>query len=263
MVLGCSLTTTTSRVVSTPGPAVDQPRLTRTGASAVTGAFRQQGHGIVGQLAFTSECATESTSRVERKRVTEHRTNSGTATAWVVAGSLLTAVGVGTIIAGGNADHRVSCGEMMAGDQCESDSSLLKEAGFTTLLTGLVPLATGAIFLALKPQTEIEQLPAESVTTLTPKPTACGNTASLEGISVLVDTASSGKWSGRVSADGSLRIEINSQVPLPDNTQVNVTVESVPPAIAGLLAPGAALGSLTLGADRQTSSERVPRKSGR
>jgi hypothetical protein len=245
---GCSLTSSTTTLRTALGPAVEQHRLQRADTNAVTGAFQQQGHAIIGQLAFTADCVTQSTRPVYRQEVTDRRTNRAAATAWTVAGGVIVAAGVGMLVASSSADQQVNCGQMQAGDQCQSEASALQTVGFATLLAGLIPIGSGLIFLAQKPRTETKDLPSEAIATVEPGAVACGATAELEGLSALVEIPGNGKWTGRAAADGTLRIEINDRIPLLEGSRVMVTVESVPAGIAGLVSPGATLGSLTLGA---------------
>jgi hypothetical protein len=110
---------------------------------------------------------------------------------------------------------------------------------------GLTAATAAGIFLVRKPQTETTELPSEQVTHVT-APVACGNAASLEGLVLALELPGNGKWTGRAANDGSVRIEINDKIPLPTQATIAVTVDSVPPSFAGLLTPGANVGTLTL-----------------
>ena len=55
-----------------------------------------------------------------------------------------------------------------------------------------------------------------------------------------------GKWTGNVLADGSARIDLGSNLKLPHGASLDVFVETVPSQLAGLVAPGSVVASITL-----------------
>lgn len=259
-VSGCSFTQSSTTVRSLPEPPVEHLRLTRADSSPVSGTFEQNGHAVVGQLTLGAGCASESNQTVRRQSITETRTNRTTAITWVVLGGVLTAVGAGFLVASQSADKQVTCGNDLSsapkeGDECHSQSGILSEAGFSTLLSGLA-IGTGAgIFLARKPQTETADLPSQQLTRVT-APVACGNTEALAGLVVALELPAGGRWTGRAASDGSVRIDINEKISLPAQMSVPVVVESVPPSLAGLVTVGAGVGKVILSGAHTESPRR-------
>jgi hypothetical protein len=249
---GCSFTESSTTIRSAPEPATQRLRLARADSAPLTGQFHQEGHAIVGQLAFANDCTAESTQVVKRQEVTERHTRRGTVGALVAVGAAVAAVGVGFLVASASADKRVSCGEGKAGDTCDSESSAEQYLGATALGYGLGSAILGGYWLAQKPQVESKELPPEQLTHPVPGTFACGTTAALEGLALAVDLPNNGKWTGRVSADGAVRIDINEKITLNDDTPVRVVVESVPASLAGTVAVGASWGL----APRAASSEK-------
>jgi len=120
------------------------------------------------------------------------------------------------------------------------------------LATGLAAAVAGVYFLAQKAHVESKDIPPEQVTHPVPGTFACGTTAALEGLSVAVDLPNNGKWTGRVGAEGAVRIDINEKISLSDDAPVRVVVESVPASLAGTVAVGASWGLVL----RAASSEK-------
>jgi len=247
---GCSFNESSTRIRSLPEPASEHLRLRRSGATALTGTFRQDGHAVVGELAFTTDCANERTELIRRQSVTETHTKRSTTVTWAVIGGVLAAVGTGFLVASQSADKQVTCGDggtLMEGDQCHSLSGAESEAGLTTLLAGAVMAGSAGVFALRKPITEITDLPPERRQDVT-APVACGATPALQGMTVALELPQNGKWTGRVGGDGTVRIDLNEHVALPEHATLSVVVDSVPPSIAGLVTPGATVGAVTFAA---------------
>ena len=236
---------TTTSIHTTPGAPTQRYRLIRAGVAPVVGSFRQDGHAVQGQLTLTGACNSESFQRQERQEVTETRTNTGNSMALTVASAIVSAVGVGLLVAAGGADDRVTCGEMQSGDKCLSESGAYTEAGVGVLGLGLSGVIAGGYFLMRKPEVETKQLPAQEASRVTAKNVACGNTANLEGMVAALELPGNGTWTGRVAADGSVRIAVNENVPLPEQGSARVIVQTVSAGYAGVIAIGATLGEVS------------------
>jgi hypothetical protein len=255
--MGCSFTQTSSTIRAVPGAPSERLRLTREGLSVLSGDFHQEGHTVVAQLTLSNDCTTESNQVIARQQVTDTHTNRTTAIAWTIVGGMLTAVGTGLLVDSQSADTRVVCGSgdtVKAGDQCDSASSAESSAAVSTLVLGLTTALVGGFYLTRKPQIETTDLPVQQLTTVTTQ-VSCGASAALAGLGLALELPGNGKWSGRAEADGSLRININPQLALPDAT-LPIVVEEVPPSLAGLVAPGAVVGQLKLSNDRPDSAHR-------
>ena len=246
---GCAFTETSTSVRSLPGTSTAQLRLARADTSPILGTFRQEGHVIIGQLALTNACSIESTQLTRQQEVTDTHTKVGSSVAWVVTGAVIAAVGTGLLVASADADKHVFCGDGSGqpreGEQCHSVSGAMQELGITTLVTGLIPVVAGGYFLAQKPRVETKDLATKEVKRVS-GPTVCGSTASLQGLTLAVELPGNGRWLGQALADGSVRIDINPNIPLPERATLRVVVDAVPANLAGLVSPGAALGELTL-----------------
>ena len=245
---GCAFTETSTSLRFVPSAPTHRLRLTRADASPLASTFRQEGHTIVGQLALTDACSVESTQILRQQEVTDTHTRRGATVAWIVTGAVLTAVGTSLLVASTAANSEVSCGNgdtPRSGDKCYSESGFFREAGVSALLTGLVPVVTGSYFLAQKPRVVMKDLAAKEVKN-TSGPAPCGSTVTLVGLTAAVELPGNGRWLGQAAADGSLRIDINPNIPLPDNTTLRVVVDAVPASLAGLVSPGALLGELTV-----------------
>lgn len=259
LLAGCAgMTQTTTSVRALPEPPSLHVHLTRAGVIPITGTFRQEGHAVIGQLAFSNDCASESRQVVRRQETTDTHSNRATATGLAIVGGIVTAVGVGLIAASADADEQVSCGEGKAGDRCMSESSALQEVGLTTLLTGLTVAVSGGYFLAQKPKLETKELPTETNTVLISNSVSCGSVQSLDGLSVALELPQNGTWSGRTSADGSVRIDVNESIRLPEDATARIVVDSVPPILARIVSPGASLGEVRF--TRQGSTKKSERR---
>lgn len=241
---GCLSEVSTS-VRETPGIPVQHLRLIRPETLPIAGTFHQDGHAIVGQLTLPNACNAESRQRVKRQGVTERHTNHAAAIGWMVAGGVLTAVGVGVMAASANADQQVNCGEGRAGDRCESEASAMQELGLTTLLTGLTAATTGGVFLALEPHVETQDLPEREVSKVTSENVACAPTSTLADVVVAIELPGNGTWTGQASADGAVRIDVQPTIAMPDGAKVQIVLHSVPPTFAINVRPGTVLGEVT------------------
>jgi len=241
---GC-LSEVSSSVRETAGAPLQRLRLVRSGVAPIAGTFRQDGHTIVGRLTLTPACNAETFQRVKRQQVTDAHTNRSSAIGWLVAGGVIAAIGTGLLAASGDADKQVSCGEQQAGDRCASEESAMQELGLTTLLTGLATGVAGGIFLIRKPQIETKDLPEQEVSRVTSQGVSCASAASLEGIGVAIELPGNGTWSGRATADGTVRIEVQPTIPMPEGAKVQVLVQSVSSTFASSVSPGDVLGEVT------------------
>ncbi|HEY3253575.1 MAG TPA: hypothetical protein VGJ91_06490 [Polyangiaceae bacterium] len=237
----------------TPGVPQQQLRLVR-GALPIAGTFRQAGHAIVGQLTLTPACNAETIQSIKRQELTDTHTNRSAAIGWLVAGGVMAAIGAGLLVASGDADKQVSCGEGREGDKCVSESGAMQELGLTTLLSGVVFGAPGGIFLARPPKIESKDLPEKQLSHVTSQNVACAPPSSLEGIAVAVELPGNGSWSGRAAGDGSVRIEVQPTISLPEGATVQVVVQSVPPTFTSSVAVGTVLGEVSF--EQQKSSLR-------
>ncbi|MET0794181.1 MAG: hypothetical protein ABW061_21850 [Polyangiaceae bacterium] len=244
LVAGCTQTTTNVR--SLPGPSVEHIHLTRAGVIPVAGAFRQEGHSIVGQLAFTTDCTAESRQIIRQQVTTDTHQDRRASIALTVVGATVAAAGVGLLAASSDADQEVSCGQGRAGDRCQSESSALMELGLSALLSGLTAGVAGGYLLAQKPQIETRELPTETRTQLIANGVSCGPTRVLEGLSVSFELPHGGAWSGRAAADGSVRIDVNEGIRLPEGTTVRIVVDAVPAGLAAIVSPGMLVGEVSL-----------------
>ena len=239
-----------ARVHVTEGPASTSVRLARADASALTASFRAEGRAVVGQLGFSRACA-EETRQVTHRETQRTRVSAG----WIalgVAGVVTSVVGAYALSAASSADGTVSCGSgsgaPRAGDKCESSASKLSEVGTSALISGVGMAVMGGYMAAQTRHTESETLPDQtSLRVREAQP--CGNLAALDGMQVAVLLPRfGGKWSGRVSADGTARIELATKVAIPPDSRVDVFVASVPTSLAGLVAPGSVLAQVKLAA---------------
>ena len=211
----------------------------------IAGQFRQEGHAVVGQLALTGACNAESVQSIKRQQVTDMHTNRTAAIGWLVAGGVITAIGTGLLVASGDANTQVTCGDQREGDTCQSESGALQRGGLSILLGGLTMAVPGGYFLSRKPQIETKDLPEKRASRVTSQNVACAPPSSLEGIVVAVELPEGGSWSGRVSSDGTVRIEIQPRIPLPEGATVPVTVQSVPLTFATSVTAGTVLADVT------------------
>jgi hypothetical protein len=202
----------------------------------------------MGELVFTDECVIETQQTTTRYEVTETRGNSKTATGWLVAGSLLSLVGAGVYASAAGADETVYCGSgdaPEAGDQCHSEKSVQQELGVAVLGLGLGSLVAGGITLARKPTEESKALPVERSIRRSAGAQRCGELETLEGTQIAVDIPGRGSWSGVANREGGVRIELAPELTLP-RAEVRFKVQTVPPAIEGLVAVGLDVGGLSL-----------------
>jgi len=243
-VSGCLSEVSTS-VRETAGPSVEHFRLVRPGVVPIAAQFHQVGHSIVGQLALTNACNTESVQSIKRQEVTDRHTNRGAAIGWLLAGGVVTALGTGLMVASGGADKRVTCGDYSDGDECHSMSGAMLETGLLAALSGLTVAVPAGISLAQKPKIETKDLGEEQISFVTSSNVPCAPPTNLEGIVVAIDLPGNGNWSGRSAADGTVRIEVQPSIPMPEGESVSIRVQSVPSTLASNVVPGAVLAAVT------------------
>jgi hypothetical protein len=240
---GCLAEVSTS-VRETPGIPQQRFRLVRAGIMPIAGQFRQEGHAVAGQLTLTGACNAESVQSIKRQEVTDTHTNRSAAVGWLVAGGVIAAIGTGLLVASGDADKQVTCGDYREGDKCQSESGAMQEIGLTALLSGLTMAVPGGYFLSRRPQIETKDLPEKQLAHVTSQNVACAPASSLSGV-VAVELPGNGSWSGRASADGSVRIEIQPGIPIPGGATVPVSIQSVPSTFATSVTPGTVLAEVT------------------
>ena len=129
----------------------------------------------------------------------------------------------------------------------------MQEVGVTTLITGLAISVVGGVFLARKPQLQSKELPEQEVSRVTSSGVACASVASLEGVTVAFELPQNGSWSGRVTADGTVRIDVQPMIPMPEGAKVQVVIQTVPSTFATSVAVGSVLAEVTL---EKTRTER-------
>lgn len=243
---GCGVTTQSS-VAKSEGSTTSRLRLARPDAAPVVAIWRQENHAIVGSIGFTRQCSLETTRTVERTQVTSTRPSKKGSTALIVAGSVLAAVGTGLMAAAEDQDDTVSCGrggEVRDGDRCTSVAGAFTELGVSVLVAGATMGGYGIWNATRKPTVKETPLPPEQLRSSTPD-SPCGNLAALDGMSVLAQLPDGGLWRGLVNADGSARIELGSSG-MPVGAPIPVVVDSVPPALEGIVKRGTPLGEVTL-----------------
>jgi hypothetical protein len=247
-------------VRETPGVSLQRFRLVRAGVMPIAGQFRQEGHAVVGQLTLTGACNAESVQTIRRQEVKDTHTNRSAAIGWLVAGGVVAAIGTGLLVASGDADKRVTCGDYREGDKCQSESGAMQEVGLTALLSGLTMAVPGGYFLSRKPQIETKDLPEKQTSSVTSQNVACAPASSLEGVVVAVELPGNGSWSGRATADGTVRIEIQATIPMPADATVPITLQSVPSTFATSVTPGTVLAEVTFAKPRASQESGSQRK---
>jgi hypothetical protein len=255
----CQFTQTTTTTARIAGPEVTRVRLAQPHSVPLSGAWRQEGRSIVGRVAFTTECRAERTQSVERREVTETRTNTPSMKAWTIAGGVIGVMGIGFLMASTGKDESVHCGSGGApedGDTCTSEAGAYRTLGLTGAAFGITTAVVGAIMIARKPQVETKPLGTDQVMTTASTMQACGIPGSLEGMTLAVSWPGVGPVTGRVARDGTARIELAPEAPLPDSA-VRVIVASVPGSAPDIVAPGAAVGEVRLVSETVASGKRA------
>ncbi|MDQ2642721.1 MAG: hypothetical protein M3020_02820 [Myxococcota bacterium] len=258
--VGCNFTQTATSVRSVPGAAEHRLRPASANSAPLRGSWTQETNALIGALAFTDECVIETEQTTARYEVTETRGNSKTATGWIVAGSLLSLVGVGIYASTAGADETVHCGSggsPEAGDECHSEKSVQQELGVAVLGLGLGSLVAGGITLARKPTEESKALPVERSIRRSTDAQRCGELETLEGTQIAVEIPGRGSWSGAVNPEGAVRIELAPELTLP-RAEVRFKVQKVPAAIEGLVAIGLDVGGLSLEATKPQPARKPP-----
>jgi hypothetical protein len=253
---GCTATTTS--IVVSEQPSMTRLRLSHEGANALQATLRQEGHTVFGTVSFTAECSLETTRTTLKEQSKSSKASTASIIGYAIAGVALTAVGTGLMVASKNPDHRVYCGEVdeapKAGDSCWSDASTVMEVGLITLGTGLGLGGIAGFNAMRKPTVETVALPAEHVTTITPE-AACGNDEALEGMIVALELSNGSRWLGQVAKDGAFSVEVSPEVL--GAGEARAFVDSVPATLAGLIARGALLGTISLVRDGGVPRQRA------
>ena len=250
---GCTATTT--NVVAHEAPPVTRLHLSRADAEPLSATFLQEGHSIRGTLSLTNECSLDTTRTTRSERTTTTKQSTGTTVAWFIASGVVTAAGIGFMAASPHQDKRVICGNgdtVRAGDTCDSTASVFMQSGATTLGIGLGMAAVGVLGLVQKPKVKTESLPPQQVTTST-SDSACGNADALDGMVIAMELPNGGRWTGRVERDGTFRIDVDSEVPLPAG-EARFFIDNVTPPLDAVVVRGTPVGTLTLA---RSSNERT------
>jgi hypothetical protein len=247
--VGCAMTETTTSIRSLPGPALERIRLERPGPKPISATWRQDGLALVGELAFTDACRTETVQVTRRTQLTDTHPNRSYSTGAYVAGAALSLLGVVLVANAQGKDTNVTCGSgggaPRSGDTCESDAGAWREIGAVTIGAGLGAILGGVIVQSGKPVVKAQALPSEQQVRVSPGKHSCGSVAALKGSTVAAALTSGGEWTGVVDAQGAVRIDLSGSAHL-RGTHAALRLESVAPAAATLLVVGTPLGELDL-----------------
>ncbi|HLV65918.1 MAG TPA: hypothetical protein VKY73_08895, partial [Polyangiaceae bacterium] len=228
---GCSYTLTSTSTRETAAPPTKHIRLTRPDASPLAASWKQDGHRLHGELAFTEVCQTETVHVTHRERVEETRPNPTYTTTGYVVGSAFLATGIGFLLASANEDETVHCGvngEVRHGTRCGSLAGSFRDLGLAGLAIGGGLLIGSVLHARSTPTVTTTALPAERRVVVAPTVHACGDPSELEGIVVSAELSDGGTWSGTVDARGSVAIELSSSLTLHGDHSARFTVTSVP-----------------------------------
>jgi hypothetical protein len=252
--LGCSMTRTTVSVRSTAQAPTQQVRLIRPDAAPLTAAWRQEGRELVGQLAFTAACQSETRQVTRREQLTETRPNKTYYVAAYVAGALLSVAGVGMLAASQSKNDEVYCGSgghPRAGDTCDSEAGAWRKVGVGVLSTGLVSILSGVLVQTRPPDVRAGWLPPEERVSIDPKVYACGHGEDLKDLVLAAELSGGGKWLGKSDEQGVVRIVLGPNADLASRQSARFLVESAPKRAESFAPSGLALGELELSAPRK------------
>lgn len=250
--LGCSMMKTTVSVRDTPGAPTQQIRLIRPDAAPLAAAWRQEGRELVGQLSFTAACQAEARQVTRREQVTETRPNKSYYVAAYVTGAILSVAGIALLAQSGTESEAVHCTTRRA-ESCGSTAEAYRTGGVTLLGSGLGAIVGGVIVQTRKPVIEASALPDRVSVAVDPKSYACGDLASLRDMTIAAELSNGGKRSGRVDANGGVRIALSSNADFGKRQSARFSVESAP-ATAPFAKPGLVLGELSLASPRKLAS---------
>ena len=247
LLLPLACATTKTHTVTLERPAVSRLALARPESKPLVGAFRQEGHAVVGTVGFTRECSVETTRTFDKTEVSETKASGETIAAYIAVGAGLAAAGTGLLFAARGKSDDVWCGdgaEPRAGDTCQSEAHVYSTLGVTLLVSGLGSAAVGGVLFAQKPKSEAKALDPERVVS-TSGSAACGLPESLAGTVLGLELPNGSRWTGRVDASGAARIELSSDIAIPD-AEVAIFVDEVPLELSALLARGSTVSSVSL-----------------
>jgi hypothetical protein len=243
------MTETTTSVRAQPQAPLERIRLERKDAGPISGAWRQDGSVLVGQLAFTNACGTETLQRTKLVEVTDTHPNRRYSVGAYITGTALSLLGVALIANAQGKSEQVTCGNgssaPKSGDRCDSEAGAWRAAGASILGSGLGAILGGAIVAGRKPIVTSKDLPSQERVLITPGPRSCGNLAALDGSQVAATLSSGGKWTSSVNAEGSVRIDL-SGASIQRGTLATFTVESVVGNASSLVPNGTLVGQLEL-----------------
>jgi hypothetical protein len=234
--------------------------LERADGNPISASWRQEGLSLVGQLAFSDACRTETVQVARRTQVTDTHPNRRYTTGAYITGAALSLLGVAIVASAQGKDHTVTCGggdAPRSGDTCYSEAGAWQRIGLGSIGAGLGSVLGGAIVQSRKPIVETKDLPNDEQVRAVPSRRSCGSTAALEGSTVAASLSSGGKWTGVLDAQGRVRIDLAGSSPK-RGTLATMSLQSVAPAASPLLPAGMALGELELQPTR-TEPKTAPR----
>ncbi len=246
---GCAMTETTTTVRAQPQPFVQRLRLERPDLVPISGAWHQEALALVGQLAFSRACRTETIRRTKQVQVTDTHPNRRYATGAYITGAALSVLGLALVANAQGKNEHVTCGSgdeaPRAGNTCDSEAGAWRTLGFTTLGAGLGAILGGAIVQTRKSVVTSKDLPTQEEVLLAPEALSCGSPATLKDSTVAATLSSGGKWFGAVDSQGTVRIDLRGSS-AERGTIAKLTFEAVAPGAAPLVAVGTPVGEVVL-----------------
>lgn len=246
---GCQLTETTTTVRAQSQAPTERIRLERPDSAPLSGAWQQNGTTLVGQLAFTNACGTETVQRTKLVQVKDTHPNRRTSTAAYIAGSALAVMSLALFANSQGKSEHVTCGsgdgEPVAGNRCDSEAGAWRSLGAITLGAGVGAILGGAIVASRKPVVTSKDLPSQERVLVSPGPKSCGDIAALQGSQVAATLSTGGKWTSTVDADGSVHIDLRG-ASIQRDTVATLTVESIGGSASDLVPIGTRVGQLEL-----------------
>jgi hypothetical protein len=243
------MTETTTSVRAQSQAPIERIRLERKDAGPISGAWRQDGSALVGQLAFTDACGTETLQQTKLVEVTDTHPNRRYSMGAYITGTALSLLGVALIANAQGKSEQVTCGNgssaPQSGDRCDSEAGAWRAAGASILGSGLGAILVGAIVAGRKPVVTSKDLPSQERVLITPGPRSCGNIAALKDATVAATLSSGGKWTSTVDAEGNVRVDLSGAA-LQRGTLATFTLESVPPDASPIVPIGTLVGQLQL-----------------
>ncbi|MBI2394339.1 MAG: OmpA family protein [Deltaproteobacteria bacterium] len=229
-----------------PGPTTTAVVAGPSAPLVVTSTF-EKGR-LVGAVRFSDDCATKTTTTIDRTEITTNTSQRGTGIATTIVGGILVGAGVvGLVaIAPSQSDERTCSTDSAGKETCSSPAGTARGLSVAGLVIGGVAVAVGLATIPGGKKVTEEKLSPSKREQITARGVPCGKREQLAGLEVALVGVGDPRV-GRVDAEGRFVIDLGAAKPAKSDA-ARLVVHAVPPALLDRVANGATLASVDVAA---------------